>query len=397
MVYLCSLLPHASVSTVASFCLSRLRLTEVADVDVAETAGGLGDIDEVAPTYTNALCNWGRGDDLLDLIIGWIRKDCGKSLEATAEVAKTEPPRRKGRGVRFAEAAEEESGKPVLALLLVEYAMQHPVNRAILLRKNRAQLEELRSSLLAYVPIIRTHLRGEGACDKTGKKLAMVWKLALKLTVLLQEEGEADASCSETLGKIEDLMEWTEKEVLTEEGGSGSGNSTRLGVELSRSTVSVCCDMVTIGVCDINFIGHLLELCGMLLNKGTATTPQSLGKQMLSNFDGFFSPQIQVFPRCPWSARPVMRSRPGRAAGPDWPDGRGGGGRREMIETPGRSPRRTLPWTSSMPVPSRICWPRYSAVSGTWRLSIFLIRVLVPAYMHANQMCSADSRLPVAA
>ena len=68
VVYLSSMLPHSSVSVVAGFCLSRLKAiqlpgdwTQVHKVDLL-------------PTYTNALCNWGRGDDLLELITEWLKK-----------------------------------------------------------------------------------------------------------------------------------------------------------------------------------------------------------------------------------------------------------------------------------------------------------------------------------
>ena len=144
------------------------------------------------------------------------------------------------------------------------YLLQHPVNRAILLRKNRPQLEELRAKLLSsYLPQLKEYLRQDEEDSNRARELEAAWGITLKLTVLLQE-GAVDESCSETLGKVEDLMDWTEKEVLSGERLSSFSLAARLAMEAAV----VCRDMVTIGVCDVNFVGHFLELCESLLSKG---------------------------------------------------------------------------------------------------------------------------------
>lgn len=70
IVYLCSQLPYSAVSTIAGFCLSKLKTLTIPDevfqFDVAKM--------EMLPIYTDALCNWGRGDDLLETIINWLKK-----------------------------------------------------------------------------------------------------------------------------------------------------------------------------------------------------------------------------------------------------------------------------------------------------------------------------------
>jgi hypothetical protein len=75
VVYLCSLLPHSSVSTVAGFCLSRLKSMNLPTAKATEDRFQF-DLASLSPisTYTDALCNWGRGDDLFDMIVGWIKK-----------------------------------------------------------------------------------------------------------------------------------------------------------------------------------------------------------------------------------------------------------------------------------------------------------------------------------
>ncbi len=255
VVYLCSLLPHSSVSAVASFCLSRLKNAEMPSDEEWATMGKDQDsaFDRLhgVPTYANALCNWGRGDDLLDLITEWLRKDC----KASQGPALTKTTGKRKRGVRFAEHPSE-TPRPLLALSLVEYLLQHPVNRAILLRKNRTQLEELRDVLCSYLPLIKSALASGDYSDVEAKKFSMTWSFLLKLTVLLQESS-GEAEVSDTLSKVEDCLEWLEGAVATE---SGSKDRVLRG-ELVRSAGLVCCNMVTIGVCDANFVGHLLDLC----------------------------------------------------------------------------------------------------------------------------------------
>jgi hypothetical protein len=56
--------------------------------------------------------------------------------------------RRKQKGVRFAEA-ESDVPRPELALALLRHLLCHPINRAILLRKNQEQLKELSDHILS--------------------------------------------------------------------------------------------------------------------------------------------------------------------------------------------------------------------------------------------------------
>ncbi len=81
VVYLCSLLPHASVSTVAGFCLARLREIPEDSEDLSLALGSSG-----GATYANALCNWGRGDDMLELLTKWLRK--GKNVPGPPQKVK---------------------------------------------------------------------------------------------------------------------------------------------------------------------------------------------------------------------------------------------------------------------------------------------------------------------
>ena len=75
VIYLCSFLPHSSALTIASFCLSKLKTAQVELKDkyptwTEETRFGEQDF----TTYVDALCNWRRGDDILEMITDWLNK-----------------------------------------------------------------------------------------------------------------------------------------------------------------------------------------------------------------------------------------------------------------------------------------------------------------------------------
>ena len=75
VVYLCSLLPHSALSTIAGFCLSRIKSMTLPQATELEDPFQF-DLGSLPPlsTYTDALCNWGRGDDLFEVISGWLKK-----------------------------------------------------------------------------------------------------------------------------------------------------------------------------------------------------------------------------------------------------------------------------------------------------------------------------------
>ena len=86
VVYLCSMLPHSAVATIAGYCLSKLKGNEN---------------HETFKTYADALCNWGRGDDLCETVISWFKKEANPKKNSNAKS--------KRRGVRFEESVYEDN------------------------------------------------------------------------------------------------------------------------------------------------------------------------------------------------------------------------------------------------------------------------------------------------
>ena len=227
IVYLCSMLPSNAVATVSGFCLSKLKNTN-----------------ENNTIFADALCNWGRGDDLCDLIISGIKND---PLIKKNSVEKT---KKKTKGVRFEESFDcndqnalemkSESG-----LTLIKYLIGHPVNRAMMLRKNRDNLEELRSVLINFIPV----------ADQNERTLE-AFEILLKLTVLLHDKENFE----QTFHQIEDIVTVVKDDFVANK------KSEQVKV-IAAKTLLICCNMISIGICDVNFIGHCCDLAEVLLEE----------------------------------------------------------------------------------------------------------------------------------
>ena len=144
---MCSFLPHSSALTIASFCLSKLKS---AQIDVyekypcwTEDQNFKINQDIVFTTYVDALCNWRRGDDILEMIIDWLNKDLKNKKENNSEIGFKMP--KKVKGVRFDETSQKP--RPGYGLLLLRYLLSHSLNKAILLKKNIKQLEDIKDIL----------------------------------------------------------------------------------------------------------------------------------------------------------------------------------------------------------------------------------------------------------
>ncbi len=233
VVYLCSLLPHASAATIAGFCLSKLKSESWCESDSFNT-------------YIDALCNWGRGDDLCETLVRWLKKDVEMKQPAEKKVTR-------GR-VRFEESScdDNDDSKSALALGILAYVLKHPVNRSVLLKKNRHHLLEVRETLHDYLPLLAKP-------TENPEKLLSAFDLLLKSTVLLHSKEAAE----ETLSTVEDVINFVETEFLSRDAESLQDHIK----SVIETTAFIACNMITIGVCDLNFIGHVCEMGALAVQK----------------------------------------------------------------------------------------------------------------------------------
>ena len=79
VIYLSSFLPHSSAQTIASYCLSRVKSVDVNEQILGTkfppwTVDFHTKLKDELPvtTYLDALCNWRRGDDIMEVVTQWI-------------------------------------------------------------------------------------------------------------------------------------------------------------------------------------------------------------------------------------------------------------------------------------------------------------------------------------
>ena len=326
LIYLCSFLPYSSVSTMAGFCLSQIRnssgLTDIEassndsskenNIEKGFDLAWTGNQTEATfsranslRTYIDALCNWNRGDDMLELVTNWISRDLRerqvKNRRSGGAGKNKNIANRKG--VRFSESAGLGAAKPKLALKIIRYMFRHPVNREILIKKNRSQVEELKETLRKFVDEFVYYLPIDNGIEIEEDKdqvvsnqtyLCEVLQSLLTLTILLHSsnstniEGEGEKSIDkkvrrtsltnqstanytkETTGQsetdifivLEELLEWGETKLIALPQLSRDIFSLRL----LNSLINACSNTVTLRIADINFIGLSLEFAKNVLD-----------------------------------------------------------------------------------------------------------------------------------
>lgn len=239
VVYLASFLPERVVAPVASYCLARIKE------------------EDNWKTHVDCLCNWRKGDSLLEVITQGIKAGMGK--------------KKVGKGVRF----EETQSKDVqlkLSVMLLEYLLSHHANRTILVTKNRAMLDECLELCLSVQQVIEQKIGftvDEDSC--TNKELAKIVALAGQLIVILHTDT--------ALARLEELLAWSDRELVPVLMGPLENNSqhtqrTRSQVSLCEQVLSSMCELtvscLSLGLADMEFTMKVLDWAVQLLHTGGA-------------------------------------------------------------------------------------------------------------------------------
>ena len=127
------------------------------------------------------------------------------------------------------------------------------------LKRNRQQLEELRDTLKGYIAILETALNDFTLSEEETQKLLAAWEAYLKLCVLLRNE---DLAPTAIIAVVEDLMGWADCKIFNEQIRSP------LGTGVIHHLLCLCSNMISIGLCDVNFVGHLVEVCSKVIPHG---------------------------------------------------------------------------------------------------------------------------------
>ena len=252
VIYLSSFLPHSAALTAVSFCLSRLKTASIDNMlmDKYLSWNKNEAIKADFTTYVDALCNWRRGDDVLEMINDWLVKYLAKKPK-------------KSKGVRF---NEENQCRPGFALLLLKYVLCHSLNRSILLRKNLEHLETVRNTLKDYMPKIKeafedtetTGINIEGKHEI----LASAWTMLLQLELVLHLNKKPDDH-EELFEIIENYDEWTKE---------AQNFNSSLASHVTQTMIMMSSNLITLNISDLNLIKSTLDRSKHWLDQGMFMT-----------------------------------------------------------------------------------------------------------------------------
>ncbi|XP_066987569.1 condensin-2 complex subunit G2-like isoform X2 [Macrobrachium rosenbergii] len=270
LLYLASFLPKTLVPTLVGHCLSRLRSLQQDQ-----------DHEDSYVTYINALCNWNRVDDVLELATDWL-------MEGFHSATVTSPKERRlsRRGVHF---HQTHSAQPSLALRLIRHILQHPLNKLAALSKNRSLVEDLTETLKVSRDLLEERLNHSEALSDlcTDKFLCGAWSEYLSLVAVLhnpapekpavnegeEEEEEGNAGFN-SIDHLHHSLEWATRVLLpvlsSEEVGEkrklrAGDDARRISTEALVLLVKTCNNLIIIGAADSEFVLNVSGFTDILL------------------------------------------------------------------------------------------------------------------------------------
>ncbi|KAM4543917.1 condensin-2 complex subunit G2 [Fundulus diaphanus] len=248
LIQLASFMPPTAVPSFSRGVLSRLRRMDP----------------EAAPAQFSQLldciCSWGQEADILELVSDWLGKSTPKQGDKAA----------KSRAVRIQEPVE---AKPDLALAYLEYLFSHSFTREKVLALDGVRLKQLLTLLGNWKSVLCDLLRSSTE-DPNGPEVETALKAFEyhgRLSAHLQHNSTEGR---DYLLSLEHVAEWVGDKVLPflakrrsddDGGGERSEKSQQLARRITESFLTVCRDVVLVGLGDETFKSQILYLCSLIL------------------------------------------------------------------------------------------------------------------------------------
>ncbi|XP_074478692.1 condensin-2 complex subunit G2 isoform X2 [Sebastes fasciatus] len=246
LIQLASFMPPAAVPTFSCGVLSRLRR-----MDSGAAPAQYGQL-------LDCLCSWGQAADILELVTDWLTEALPKQGDN---------PKRK---VRIQETVE---AKPDLALAYLEYLFNHTSSREKVLALGQRPLKQLHIVLGNWTSVLYTHLSSTTEDPKSPSvETAMkVFRHHGRLGAHLQH---SSSEGRDYLLSLEHVAAWVAERVLPflkrtsddeEEEEAALEKSQPLAAQITESFLTVCRDVLLVGLGDETFKGQILHLCSLTL------------------------------------------------------------------------------------------------------------------------------------
>ncbi|NXO36967.1 CNDG2 protein, partial [Locustella ochotensis] len=242
LIILASFMPPAAIPTFSCGVVSRLRNIE-SGADQSKYS-----------LLIDCLCRWGQVGHIMELACDWLCDSLTPKKNTTTSK----------RRVRIHVTHES---KPDLAVDYIEYLLTHPVNRACLLSVPKNKLKKLLKSLGAAKRILDAILKGTDSGGWNQATSLRAFSLFCRLSIHLQhqfsEEGE------DYLSVLKETGAWIESQVLPfilasdqEDGISKHSDASEL---IIQGYLTVCKDVIMVGLGNLTFQAHLLEMALLIL------------------------------------------------------------------------------------------------------------------------------------
>ncbi|XP_070784454.1 condensin-2 complex subunit G2 [Enoplosus armatus] len=248
LIQLASFMPPAAVPTFSCGVLSRLRRMDPGAVPTQYSQ------------LLDCMCSWGQAAEVLELVTDWLTE----ALPKQGEKAST------SRKVRILETVE---AKPDLALAYLEYLFSHTSTREKILALGQKPLKQLHAVLGNWRSLLYTHLSSTTEDPKSpGVETALkVFIYYGRLGAHLQHNSSEGR---DYLLSLEHVAAWVAERVLpflakrTDDGDDEDEDSEKLqplAAQITESFLTVCRDVLLVGLGDETFKGQILHLCSLTL------------------------------------------------------------------------------------------------------------------------------------
>ncbi|KAM9839257.1 condensin-2 complex subunit G2 [Aulostomus maculatus] len=243
LIQLASFMPPNAVPTFSCGVLSRLKRMDSG----------------AAPTQYSQLldcmCMWGQAADVLELITDWLTEALPKEGRENAK-----------RKVQIMETAE---AKPDLALDYLEHLFLHTSTREKVLAVGQGPLKQLHTVLGNWKSVLYTHLSSTSKDPRTPSV-----DVALKAFTYHGRLGaHLQNNATEGRGYLLSLTHvaaWLNEKVLpfltaSRDDTEGLEKLQPLAAQIIENFLTVCRDVVLVGLGDDTFKGEILHLCSLIL------------------------------------------------------------------------------------------------------------------------------------
>ncbi|KAM7369819.1 hypothetical protein PAMP_011110 [Pampus punctatissimus] len=244
LIQLASFMPPSAVPTFSCGVLSRLRKM---DSGVVATQYG---------QLLDCMCSWGQAANILELITDWLTEALPKQGNKTNT----------SRKVRIQETME---AKPDLALAYLEYLFSHTSPREEVLALSPGPLKQLHTVLGNWKTVLYTHLSSTSE-DPKSPSVDVALKAFLYYSRLGAHLQHNSSEGRDYLLSVENVAAWVAERVLpflakTDGDNEDLDKSQPLATQITESFLTVCRDILLVGLGDETFMGQILHLCSLIL------------------------------------------------------------------------------------------------------------------------------------